>query len=108
MDMLRRIYLLVILVFLFIVGISKYFSQETKKDVLYIKAYAAYAVEEMNLYKIPASITLAQGLLETAQLLHLWQITAPAFLYLHSAQRLAATNPSLSKGYPGEIDPRAN
>lgn len=31
----------------------------------YIHAYRIYAINEMNLYRIPASITLAQGLLET-------------------------------------------
>ena len=31
----------------------------------YIKKYAAIAVEEMNAYRIPASITLAQGILES-------------------------------------------
>jgi Muramidase (flagellum-specific) len=31
----------------------------------YIQRFAQYAVEEMELYNIPASITLAQGLLET-------------------------------------------
>ncbi len=45
------------------------FSQESfdkKKDEAYIKRFAKIAVEEMHLYKIPASITLGQGLLETA------------------------------------------
>lgn len=41
-------------------------AQDVSDDIAYIKTYAAYAVEEMELYKIPASITLAQGLLETA------------------------------------------
>ena len=31
----------------------------------YIKEYNALAIHEMNLYKIPASITLAQGILES-------------------------------------------
>ena len=31
----------------------------------YIKEYSALAIHEMNLYKIPASITLAQGILES-------------------------------------------
>ncbi len=45
------------------------FSQESfdkKKDEAYIKRFARIAVEEMHLHKIPASITLGQGLLETA------------------------------------------
>ena len=36
-----------------------------KKDDLYIQDYAKIAVEEMEMYQIPASITLAQGILET-------------------------------------------
>lgn len=39
-------------------------AQESK-DITYIRKHAVIAVEEMQLYKIPASITLAQGLLET-------------------------------------------
>ena len=39
-------------------------AQESK-DVTYIRKHAALAVQEMQLYKVPASITLAQGLLET-------------------------------------------
>lgn len=39
---------------------SKKFSREE-----YVNKHYKMAVEEMNLYKIPASITLAQGLLET-------------------------------------------
>lgn len=40
------------------------FSQENR-DIDYIRKHALLAVEEMELYKIPASITLSQGLLET-------------------------------------------
>lgn len=39
-------------------------AQESK-DITYIRKHAALAVQEMQLYKVPASITLAQGLLET-------------------------------------------
>lgn len=39
-------------------------AQESR-DVTYIRKHALYAVKEMQLYKVPASITLAQGLLET-------------------------------------------
>ena len=39
-------------------------AQESR-DVAYIRKHAIFAVEEMHLYKVPASITLAQGLLET-------------------------------------------
>lgn len=40
------------------------FAQESR-DLDYIRLYARLAVEEMELYKIPASITLSQGILET-------------------------------------------
>jgi len=40
------------------------FAQESR-DIDYIRMYARLAVEEMELYKIPASITLSQGILET-------------------------------------------
>lgn len=36
-----------------------------KKTLNYIKKYAAIAVNEMHIHKIPASITLAQGILES-------------------------------------------
>ncbi|GIR81828.1 MAG: hypothetical protein CM15mP83_5540 [Flavobacteriaceae bacterium] len=52
---------------------SKKRQKEKDKDVVYssdpttryIQQYASIAQEEMRLYKIPASITLAQGLLES-------------------------------------------
>lgn len=40
-------------------------AQKWKTEDQYIQKFAHYAVEEMEKYKIPASITLAQGLLET-------------------------------------------
>lgn len=40
------------------------FAQEDR-EVEYIRKYAKLAVSEMHSYKIPASITLAQGILET-------------------------------------------
>ena len=42
------------------------FSQNTKKDELYIRRFAKIAIEEMQKHKIPASVKLGQGLLETA------------------------------------------
>jgi LysM repeat protein len=39
-------------------------AQESK-EIDYIRLHARLAVEEMHLYKIPASITLSQGILET-------------------------------------------
>lgn len=44
---------------------AKSHAQTWKTDEQYIQRFAPYAVEEMEKYKIPASITLAQGLLET-------------------------------------------
>jgi len=40
-------------------------AQTWKTEDQYIQKFAPYAVEEMEKYKIPASITLAQGILET-------------------------------------------
>lgn len=45
------------------IGLQIGFSQS--RDIEYIKKYALLAVQEMEKYKIPASITLAQGILET-------------------------------------------
>lgn len=45
---------------------GKLFSQITDNETLnYIKKYKAIAIKEMRDYKIPASITLAQGILES-------------------------------------------
>lgn len=49
----------------FITYSSSFFAQQWKTDEQYIQRFAGYAVEEMEKYKIPASIKLAQGLLET-------------------------------------------
>ncbi|MDG2194099.1 MAG: glucosaminidase domain-containing protein, partial [Polaribacter sp.] len=40
-------------------------SDLNKYTLAYIKKYAPLAVREMHTYKIPASITLAQGILES-------------------------------------------
>lgn len=54
------------IIFLFaILLFAKFNAQNWKTDEQYIQKFALYAVEEMEKYKIPASITLAQGLLET-------------------------------------------
>lgn len=45
--------------------LSKFSAQTWATEDQYIQKFAPYAVEEMEKYKIPASITLAQGLLET-------------------------------------------
>ncbi|WP_417431403.1 glucosaminidase domain-containing protein [Halpernia sp.] len=46
--------------------LAKFSAQTWATEDQYIQKFAPYAVEEMEKYKIPASITLAQGLLETA------------------------------------------
>ncbi len=48
-----------------IIILSGFHAQTWKNDNQYIQKFAPFAVEEMEKYKIPASITLAQGLLET-------------------------------------------
>lgn len=45
--------------------VVQFSAQNWKTEDQYIQKFAPYAVEEMEKYKIPASITLAQGLLET-------------------------------------------
>lgn len=51
-----------VLTFLTVTGFQ---AQGWKTEDQYIQKFAQYAVEEMEKYNIPASITLAQGLLET-------------------------------------------
>lgn len=48
-----------------ILSVGMFYSQGWKTEDQYIQKFAKYAVEEMEKYNIPASITLAQGLLET-------------------------------------------
>ena len=45
--------------------VSVFSLAQTDREVEYIQRFALLAVEEMEEYKIPASITLAQGILET-------------------------------------------
>jgi len=54
---------LLVIGFVSVLGVVK--AQTWKTEDQYIQKFAPYAVEEMEKYKIPASITLAQGLLET-------------------------------------------
>lgn len=56
---------LVLIVAFSIVGKFSFTQESVKKDELYIQTHARTAVKEMILYKIPASITIAQGILET-------------------------------------------
>lgn len=53
----------VLIAFLLLFSIKNY--AQDSRDIEYIRTYAKLAVEEMHLYKIPASITLSQGMLET-------------------------------------------
>ncbi len=56
----RKIFIALALIIL-----SQIQGQTWTTDEQYIQKFAPYAVEEMEKFKIPASITLAQGLLET-------------------------------------------
>lgn len=58
-HMKRKVSLLMLFLFTFS------FSQTWKTEEQYIQKFAQYAVEEMEKFNIPASITLAQGMLET-------------------------------------------
>lgn len=57
----RLFFALIFLVFSFSLSFAQ--TKMTQED--YINKYFSLAVEEMNRYKVPASITLAQGLIET-------------------------------------------
>src|SRR5690606_15061444 len=57
--MMKRNFVLLILLFT-----TQIFAQDAK-NIDYIRKHALLAVEEMHLYKVPASITLSQGILET-------------------------------------------
>lgn len=46
-------------------SVTPSFTKAQKKQLTYVKRFAKVAKEEMNKYGIPASIKLAQGLLET-------------------------------------------
>ncbi len=54
-----------LLVLLMLVGMSAQAQHRNSAYHKYIKQYADLAVDQMNKYRIPASITLAQGLLES-------------------------------------------
>ncbi len=54
-----------LLIALSLLLLTKFSAQTWKTEDQYIQKFAPYAVEEMEKYQIPASITLAQGLLET-------------------------------------------
>ena len=56
-----------LLFFIFGLGYGFGYSQSYSKAdiVIYISKYKQAAINKMNVYKIPASITLAQGVLES-------------------------------------------
>lgn len=57
---------LVFLIIILQIGVFSYAQSYSKADiVIYITKYKQAAINKMNLYKIPASITLAQGVLES-------------------------------------------
>lgn len=53
------------LLFVFSVFLTISLAAQSPRDIEYIRKHAYLAVQEMQIYKVPASITLAQGLLET-------------------------------------------
>jgi len=58
-----------LIVFLF----SSFLAVAQNKTEAYIEKYSQIAVDEMNMYNIPASITLAQGILESGMEKVDWQ-----------------------------------
>lgn len=56
---------LFVFTFYSLIFINASLASEPSKKALYIEQYTSVAVEQMNLYGIPASITLAQGMLES-------------------------------------------
>ena len=61
----NRFKILVVSLFLFITGFFISFSQSTLNISEYIELYKNCALEQERIYGIPASITLAQGILES-------------------------------------------
>ncbi len=55
-----------LIIILFLLTAFKLFAQQNKYVSDYIAKYKSLALQEMKSYKIPASITLAQGILESA------------------------------------------
>lgn len=56
---------LTVIIVLFCLSVSAHAQRRNARYNEYIKQYAPLAVEQMQQHKIPASITLAQGLLES-------------------------------------------
>lgn len=55
----------ILLIVLFMVGVASFAQTKDELAAEYIKKYSHLAIKEMNQYGIPASITIAQGLLES-------------------------------------------
>lgn len=60
-----KLYRSILLFFVFVVGVSLS-AQNNEAYLQYIETYRQMAIDQMHQYKIPASITLAQGILESA------------------------------------------
>ena len=61
----NKLYRLVFLTMVFFFAVGAQAQRRNSRYVEYINKYSDLAVEQMKLHKIPASITLAQGLLES-------------------------------------------
>ena len=73
----KRIFrLTAIIAFLFISITTVQAQRRNARYNEYIKQYAPLAVEQMQRHKIPASITLAQGLLESVPDTASWRVRA--------------------------------
>lgn len=64
-KMKKNLYRIIFIVVTLISAISVQAQKRNTRYIEYINTYSELAVEHMKLYKIPASITLAQGLLES-------------------------------------------
>ena len=61
----NKLYRLVFFTMVFFFAVGAQAQRRNSRYVEYINKYSDLAVEQMKLHKIPASITLAQGLLES-------------------------------------------
>lgn len=65
LNMRKELHRFVLMAFALIFALSVQAQRRNTRYVEYIEQYSELAVEQMKLHKIPASITLAQGLLES-------------------------------------------
>ena len=61
----NKLYRLIFLTIVFFFAVGVQAQKRNARYIEYINKYSDLAVEQMKLHKIPASITLAQGLLES-------------------------------------------